>query len=66
MMLPIPAPRMWQWIDADFGPMGTFTDKEKRKHERAGGFGDGTWREVPAEEYAEFLRWCKRLWYEQS
>jgi hypothetical protein len=66
MMLPIPAPHMWQWIDATCGPMGYFSDWEKREHEGAEEFTEGTWREVDAEEYASFHRWCKRQWYEQS
>lgn len=58
--------RKWQWVDDHFGPMGTFTDQEKRRLERNKEFQDGTWRELSAQEMTEFKQYRKWLWYEQS
>lgn len=40
----------WQWIDANFGPMGWFSNAEKRKFAKTPFFKNGQWRFVPPDE----------------
>jgi hypothetical protein len=56
----------WQWMDATYGPMGWFTDEEKRQHENTPEFANGEWRVIPAEEVASMNRCIAQLAYEQS
>lgn len=56
----------WQWVCNTYGPLGWFTDEQRREYEETEEFKDGHWREVPKEEMAEHLRWYARMYYEQS
>jgi hypothetical protein len=58
----------WQWMDNHFGPMGWFSDKDKRKHERSNtsDFCNGEWRKVSKEEVDSANSWLSRLYHEQS
>jgi hypothetical protein len=56
----------WQWVDKTRGPMGWFSDEEKRGHEGTAEFQDGEWHEVSEAEVTEQRRWLARLSYDQS
>lgn len=56
----------WQWMDNHHGPMGWFSDEDKKEYEGTVEFRNGTWRRLSAEEVATNNRALARLYYEQS
>lgn len=56
----------WQWMDNRCGPMGWFSDAEKKKHEGTEEFTNGHWRKLGQQEITSMVRSIGRLAYEQS
>jgi len=59
---------MWQWMDRHFGPMGWFSDAEKRRLQRQKEFAPskGCWRRIAPREVAAMDANLRALAYEQS
>lgn len=56
----------WQWVDNQFGPMGWFTDADKKRFTNTKEFSTGHWRRLSTKEVAEMKAYVGRLAYEQS
>ncbi len=56
----------WQWMDARFGPMGWFSDADKKRFENTGEFSAGHWRRLAQNEIASMKAYVGRLAYEQA
>jgi hypothetical protein len=53
-------------MDARFGPMGWFSDADKKRFENTGEFSAGHWRRLATSEIASMRAYVGRLAYEQS
>lgn len=56
----------WQWVSNHVGPMGWFTDGEKKLWERSPKFTDGYWRPIADDERERMNRAIGQMAYEQS
>jgi hypothetical protein len=56
----------WQWMDDRFGPMGWFSDADKKQLENTEEFASGHWRRLATSEVASMNAYVGRLAYEQA
>lgn len=56
----------WQWVSNAIGPMGWFTDGEKKLWENSPKFKDGYWRPIQPDELRRMNAMIGQLAYEQS
>ena len=56
----------WQWMDDHSGPMGWFSDADKKRLENTKEFSSGHWRQLGPDEITSMKALVGRLAYEQS